>query len=140
MKYHFISSEMLTRRFNLKSKTEILALATPVKALSGVYFLVQNNEIAYVGQSTNIYARIHAHAASKQFDSFAAIFCEPEERAAIETAYIMLFEPPLNGRIPQTKQVSTPIKVGDFINGYFYTEYQQHARDALSRLNEGTAI
>jgi len=140
MNLHFITPQMLIQRFNLKSKTEILKGATPINSLSGIYFLMSNNEIVYVGQSKNIYARIHSHSTSKKFDSVSWVLCDATERSAMETAYIMLYEPKLNGRIPQTGMISTPIKLQDFISDYFYKESQEIARRAVQSLSDQCAL
>ena len=101
----------LRRRYQIKPKKELLKRAKPVESFCGLYFLIQKNEIVYIGQSLNVIARVHAHSGNKRkpFDSFAWLSCNKNELNEMETAYISFFEPIYNGRIPQTRELSTPI-------------------------------
>lgn len=81
----------------LPDKAEIIAAASPVpKTLSGVYFLIEDDEIVYVGQSGNVIARLQTHLLTKKFNKIAILPCEEKERATIEAKYIHLFQPKLN--------------------------------------------
>lgn len=61
----------------------------------GIYFLFSNNELVYVGQSTNIYSRLGNH--NKDFDEIAAIEVPQQHLKAIEYGLIAAFDPKLNG-------------------------------------------
>lgn len=65
---------------------------------SGIYFLIRDDEVVYVGQAANMRKRIGQHLAEgvKHFDSVCAIMCEPSKRDNLERHYITLFAPPLN--------------------------------------------
>lgn len=81
----------------LPGKAEIVAAASPVpRSLSGVYFLIEDEEIVYVGQSANVIARLHAHMLTKKFNKIAILACEEKERTMIEAKYIHQFQPKLN--------------------------------------------
>lgn len=62
----------------------------------GVYFLFSGDEIVYVGQSVNVFARVAGHFVYKSFDSFAFVPCRHDQRLALESHYIKLFSPALN--------------------------------------------
>ena len=80
----------------LVSAEAILSAAKPWQSFTGVYFLISNNKIVYVGQSVNVYARLGAHA-HKNFDSFTVLPCPKEHLNVLESLYIHIFDPPLNG-------------------------------------------
>jgi predicted RNase H-like nuclease (RuvC/YqgF family) len=102
--------EMFRALSELTGKTifqarEIIANSFPRTRVIGVYFLIKENDIVYVGQSTNVFARIVAHE-SKDYDSFAYIPCEQEQLDNLETIYIHLFTPKLNGKHPSGQPIS----------------------------------
>lgn len=82
----------------LLRKEEIIQQAQPYE-FSGIYFLIQDNEIVYVGQSVNVLRRIGTHA-DKKFDAFAFVPCDKKALDKLETLYIHLLRPPLNGEYP----------------------------------------
>lgn len=63
--------------------------------LCGVYFLVDNGVISYVGQSVNIPARIKDHVVNeeKTFDSVSYIRCPKEKLDILESFYIRTLAP-----------------------------------------------
>ena len=64
--------------------------------ISGVYFLFNNDRIVYVGQSTNIHARVQNHR-DKAFDSYTYLTVRDySERNYVESYYIDLFKPEYN--------------------------------------------
>lgn len=75
---------------------EIVEQASRWEAISGIYFLVRDDAVVYVGQSLNLYVRIACHAA-KNFDRVAFILCSPDQLDVMESLYIHLLEPELNG-------------------------------------------
>lgn len=70
------------------------------KLISGVYFLYSEEEIVYVGQSVNIYARIGSHAAKGiEFDSWAwREIKDAATRIKEESAEILKHAPKFNIR------------------------------------------
>lgn len=79
---------------SLLSRDEILSLAIPGGRLSGVYFLIHEGEVVYVGRSENILGRIAAHISEgeKEFDSFTYLPAGPIR----EGHYIKLLNPKYN--------------------------------------------
>ena len=62
-----------------------------------IYFLVEEDEVVYIGQSTNPASRVTAHGSTKIFDR---VFLLPVPRSAlngVEGALIRLLQPKLNG-------------------------------------------
>jgi hypothetical protein len=77
---------------------ELLRMSRLSQCLIGVYFLIRNKEIVYVGQSTSIYARVAAHHADKEFTHFSYIKCPSSHLRSLEALYIAKFSPILNGK------------------------------------------
>ena len=69
------------------------------KGIPGIYFLMNNDELIYIGQSYNIKKRIkrHAWAGFKTFNWFMYLKIEqPWERDLLETLYIEQLQPKYN--------------------------------------------
>lgn len=77
---------------------EIVSAAYDRNDLSGVYFLINNGEIVYVGQSMNVHKRIseHARQKEKEFDAFHYVVCDPAMLDELENAYIIALAPRYN--------------------------------------------
>jgi hypothetical protein len=80
----------------LLSSEEISAAALPWGGATGVYFLLDGDEVVYVGQSVNIYKRIAEHK-DKKFDRFAYLPCARDALDKLESIYIHVLQPKLNG-------------------------------------------
>ena len=80
----------------LISAETIVAAAKPWERFTGVYFLISNKTIVYVGQSVNVYARLSGHG-DKNFDSFTVIPCPKEHLDVLESLYIHVMNPVFNG-------------------------------------------
>jgi hypothetical protein len=65
---------------------------------SGVYFLLLEGVVVYVGQSVTVDARIIAHVSAKEFDQAWWTPCDPTKLDETEQRYIDLFRPTLNKR------------------------------------------
>lgn len=94
--------------------SDIIASSRAVEpVISGIYFLIRDGRIIYVGQSRNLASRLATHAQSRVFDRWHAIPCEVERLNEVESAYIRLFLPDDNRdafsrkmrRIPRKKRV-----------------------------------
>lgn len=83
------------------SAADVIGRARPVNGIvSGVYFLIRDGEIVYVGQAIDIASRVYAHSRGlirKHFDAYYGAPCAPEYRDVIEAAYILKFRPEYNG-------------------------------------------
>jgi hypothetical protein len=88
-------SATVTGKFLLRSD-EISAAALPWVKASGVYFLLDGDEVVYVGQAVNVYARIGQHV-GKRFDRYAFVPCSVDALDRLESLYIHCLRPRLNG-------------------------------------------
>jgi hypothetical protein len=93
----------------LLSQEQIVKASIPWERSTGVYFLVWNDEVVYVGQSVNVYSRI-THHSSKEFDKYAYIPCHEDALDRLESLYIHCFRPRLNGNANATEK-SAPIRL-----------------------------
>lgn len=68
---------------------------------AGVYFLLRNEAIQYIGSSINVYARIGQHLSNGvPFDATTIEPCPAHLRIRREAEYIIMYNPPLNKTIP----------------------------------------
>ena len=72
--------------------------------LVGVYFLVKDDEIIYVGQSRTVLTRIHTHKADKDFDSAYLLPTPGYMLDMVEGALIRHLSPRLNDMAPKGKK------------------------------------
>lgn len=63
----------------------------------GVYFLRDQGEIVYVGQSVSVYNRVSQHRQQKKFDSVSFLPCRRDQLNNLEGFFIRLLKPKLNG-------------------------------------------
>lgn len=80
----------------LLREDEIAQAALPWAKASGVYFLLEGNEVVYVGQAVNVYSRIGQHT-DKRFDRYAFVPCAVDSLDRLESLYIHCLRPRLNG-------------------------------------------
>jgi|SRR5580700_6142141 hypothetical protein len=73
---------------------DILARARPWPP-TGVYFLIADRKVVYVGRSIRGVARLLEHQ-EKLFDSWAFVPCAEQDLIGWERYYTHLFAPPLN--------------------------------------------
>ncbi|HGA7692125.1 TPA: GIY-YIG nuclease family protein [Salmonella enterica subsp. enterica serovar Virchow] len=93
-----IASAELTGK-TLLTPREISTAALPWNHATGVYFLLDGDDVVYVGQSRNVYSRISSHP-GKNFNRYAFVPCAVEALDKLESLYIHLLRPKLNGRKP----------------------------------------
>lgn len=98
-------------KINTKPNTYLLDLKNLIKAkmklnedfiLCGIYFLIKNHNIVYVGSSSHLFTRIKSHITEnkKDFDSFSYVVCEEQDRLLLESKYILKYLPKYNESIP----------------------------------------
>jgi hypothetical protein len=76
------------------TKIDVLEAAIPTARASGVYFLVLDGEVVYVGQSVDVLQRIARHRREgRVFDAFSYIECDLGEMDRLEALYIKAFIP-----------------------------------------------
>jgi len=83
-------------RITLLSEAQIADRADLAPDTCGVYFLLKDQKVVYVGQALNVLSRIGDHVATKDFDEWTWIPVALDMLNATETAYIRHFNPPLN--------------------------------------------
>jgi excinuclease UvrABC nuclease subunit len=89
----------------LLSQNQILKNAKFFARECGVYFLIKNSKIVYIGSSKSISYRLAQHIFSgKEFDSFTKIICPSSDRLVLEKMYIKRYMPILNLRIPMASK------------------------------------
>ena len=66
-----------------------------------IYFLIRNNEVVYVGQTTQLMMRIGYHTTCKTFDSINYFKVKAEMANLIEAMMRVKFVPPLNNAMPR---------------------------------------
>ncbi len=76
--------------------------------------LVKGDRVVYVGQSINVFARISGHHI-KDFESFAFIPCNQTILDRLESLYIHILRPPLNGKIDGGERMLAPLNLLDAI-------------------------
>lgn len=42
-----------------------------IRLITGIYFLIKNEELVYIGKSVNIFGRVGSHLSDKDFDCFS---------------------------------------------------------------------
>jgi hypothetical protein len=90
------SARSFLRLSKLESEAEIVRRATDLSELAGVYFLVRNERVVYVGKSLNVYQRVASHRPSKLFDKVSFIRCHEPDLLRLEAMYISKFNPEFN--------------------------------------------
>lgn len=77
---------------------KILNNSFPINKIfrSGIYFLLKDKKIVYVGQTTRGYCRIFQHINNKDFDSFSYFDCDKKELSKIESSLILKYRPKYN--------------------------------------------
>jgi hypothetical protein len=80
----------------LLDEDEILLLAGIRRLKCGVYFLIKDESVVYVGQSINITQRVAEHTKTKDFDTFTYVQCKRENLNQIEALYIQRLKPKYN--------------------------------------------
>jgi hypothetical protein len=82
----------------LLKKRQILSIAKPIDVICGIYFLISDDEIVYIGQSINVISRVASHKKDKEFDSFSYVEVPKDGLSLFEAAYIDAYKPKLNER------------------------------------------
>lgn len=68
----------------------------------GIYFLMRDGKVTYVGSSKNIYSRVGDHSQSKRFDYVRWIKVKEKKLYGVERDWILSLKPPLNGYAAKT--------------------------------------
>lgn len=86
----------------LLSAEEIARAARPVLEAVGIYFLLLEQRVVYVGQSIACHRRVYEHSIDqdKRFDAYFVLPAQRDLLDVLETAYILKFKPPFNTVVP----------------------------------------
>lgn len=87
------------KEYELLEAEQILAGAVSKSVLtSGIYFLLSEGQIVYVGQSINSAVRVYEHVRKKviKFDSYFTLPCKRSDLTPLESRYIQKFRPKFN--------------------------------------------
>lgn len=106
-------------KYALLSKETLIQQAKSNLAICGIYFLIKGDEIVYIGQSVNIFARMNGHA-NKDYDSVTFVPCDKSELDIMESLYILAYRPKLNGRAGNKCQgrISSPLSLQQIIEKF----------------------
>lgn len=99
----------------LLTESEIIEGGQQFSSQSGVYFLIRDGRVVYVGQSVNIHSRIATHIKDKEFDSFSFIPFPRWELDVAESLYIHALRPEINGRIGGGPRMLAPLAFDDMV-------------------------
>ena len=78
------------------AEADIVAASIPARAACGIYFLIKDKKVVYVGKSTDLFSRISDHKRKTGFDSFSFLPCERGDLDRLEMAYILALMPKYN--------------------------------------------
>jgi hypothetical protein len=82
------------------AKHEVLAGSVALPQKHGVYFLILNGDVRYVGKSKDVLERLRKHRESGwRFDSYNVVYCKEDDMTALEQTYIEAFMPDWNQQI-----------------------------------------
>ena len=103
----------------LLTHSELVKMSNTYVECSGIYFLISDDEVVYVGQSVNVHSRVGQHYREKykEFNSYVYIRCLESELDVLESIYIHTLRPKLQGRYGDT--CSAPISWSKLIAGAF---------------------
>ena len=86
------------------------------ESLCGVYHIIRDGQVVYVGQTVNVFSRISTWRSGKfsdeHFDAVEFFPCEIEELNDLEESHIRQLQPPLNAQ-GVTSPYRPPIRAHD---------------------------
>lgn len=98
---------------SLLSPAEIIEMSIEwdevAQAGTGIYFLIDSDEIVYVGKSVQINDRIRQHREDKRFSRYGYVECPHDQLEWLEAAYIRLIRPLINTMRPLVQKQLRPI-------------------------------
>lgn len=102
------------RYFFMKFKEQSKSLNIPISREPIIYFLLNGDEVVYVGQSITGLSRPYSHS-DKQFDNVSIIRCKKEELDDLEIFYIRKYMPKYNKRCIDGSKDFSFLKVKEII-------------------------
>ena len=101
----------------LLTESEIADARMDLPRVCGVYFLLDGRSVVYVGQSNDVFSRVTTHMKCKEFDGYTYIPCTPSSLDAMESLYIHVLRPKLNGTSKGERIISAPLRLDDLLSG-----------------------
>ena len=98
----------------LLDKDHILKNSLPIFPKCGIYFLIKDSEIVYVGKSTHMPNRVKTHQLAKDFDRVFFISCSKWDLTSLEREYIQKFDPVLNQLLRPKPEPEKPPKPEEY--------------------------
>jgi len=99
---------------------DIFGGSNPIKDVffPGVYYLIKDKEVVYVGKSMNVYGRISVHISerTKDFDRFYVRPCKQNELSDLELKEILRFQPRYNASLPSNDRWFNARQLKDILN------------------------
>jgi len=93
-----------------------------IPCISGIYFLIKDDEIVYVGRSGNIFSRIFTHEHYKDFDSYSYIECSEnlDSMELLEAHFFLKFLPAQNYTLPRNNYYISLAQIKKKLNASGY--------------------
>ena len=116
---HILSMQSLSTKLTgatLLSELAIVSAKLSLPARSGIYFLIKGMKVVYVGQSRSVFSRVSDHLKTKDFDGFSYIECHESILDILESLYIHVLSPPLNGKWTGGQGVHAPFRLDELIS------------------------
>lgn len=85
---------------------DIVARSIP-RPIVGIYFLIIDDQISYIGQSMNVMQRIGTHASKREFDRYYYFECAADHLDEMEAKCIHKFNPSHNLVRPDIRRFKT---------------------------------
>lgn len=87
----------------------LICAKEPVVSKTGIYFLIDSDQVVYVGQSVNCQARVFVHDSQRQkaFSHYSIIECPAADLNKMEAYYIWLLQPKYNRSMPDQDAFAT---------------------------------
>ena len=104
----------------LKLARKYLDKLMVVESVTGIYFLVKDGKIVYVGQSTNVFARVGTHKTDKDFDKAVYFECSSTELDDLEYELINILQPQYN-------------TTGNPLKRFPYSGFNNRSEESLAR-------
>ena len=99
----YLVFEQIINCFDLDLDTILDNRKRAHEIITGVYFLIRDLKVVYVGQSVDVIARVGSHRTNrvKQFDEYYFIRCPEEYMNILEAHFIAKLSPAYNTSTPK---------------------------------------
>lgn len=116
----------------MKASKELLLLKRQIskEALKGIYFLLQDDDVVYIGKTITGVTRIYQHVGKKKFNHYCFINMPDlteKELYSVEAKYILKYEPTLNKMFGKGDNNYISINKFCIKHGYDYSHVRYEA-------------